>query len=305
MSFVELSLYLLLWWNLALHPRMGKNLRHWWPVWALKLKHTLDQVLKLLTEVSFFAWFVLAVGSPENVSSVSSQTPVEWVIWLGGGEWWMLSNHDEQNDRWGEKIYRFSLVWLFEMDFWCHVVECTELGVEIASTISSLDWSSKTEICYLENVVLIEEKVLWFEISVRESVLMAVIETAHELFKVVSCDVLLKPSWYGNEVEKFSSEGQFEDNIADSPALSRQLLVLSSASLNLSDDILMLEALECLHLCHHQFLVLLWHILVHHFDSHLSARLAVNTQLNFATGAWTEGSKDLESTDLSWHSVWL
>lgn len=98
MSLVEFSLDLLLSWDWALHPRMGEDLAHGWPVRALELKHALDEVLELLTEVGFLAWLVLAMSPPEDVSSVGSQASVEWVIWLGSGEWWVLGDHDEQNN---------------------------------------------------------------------------------------------------------------------------------------------------------------------------------------------------------------
>lgn len=65
---------------------------------ALELEHALDEVLELLTEVGLFTWLVLAVGSPENVGSVGGQASVEWIIWLSGGEGWMLGNHDEKDN---------------------------------------------------------------------------------------------------------------------------------------------------------------------------------------------------------------
>jgi len=52
------------------------------------------------------------MSSPEDVSSVGGNTSVEWVLWLGGSEWRMLSDHDEQNDGGCEKVDRFTLVWL-------------------------------------------------------------------------------------------------------------------------------------------------------------------------------------------------
>lgn len=86
------------------------------------MEHALDEVFELLREVGLFTWLVLAVGSPENVSSVGGQASVEGIVWLSSGEWWVLSDHDEENDGRGEQIYRFSFVWLFKMDFWGHVV---------------------------------------------------------------------------------------------------------------------------------------------------------------------------------------
>ena len=77
---------------------MGKDLRHRWPVRALELQHALDEVLEFLTEVRLLTWLIFAVGSPENIGSVSSQASVEWISWLSSGEWWMLCNHDEMDN---------------------------------------------------------------------------------------------------------------------------------------------------------------------------------------------------------------
>lgn len=72
------------------------------------------------------------MSSPKDVRPVGSDTSVEWVLWLGGSEWRVLSDHDEKNNGSGEKIYRFSLVWLIKMDFWGHVIQGSQFSGEIA-----------------------------------------------------------------------------------------------------------------------------------------------------------------------------
>jgi len=71
-SLVELRLELRGSWHWALHPGMSQDFRHGRSMGRLKLKHTLDKVLELLTEIPLLANLVLAVGSPEDVSSISS-----------------------------------------------------------------------------------------------------------------------------------------------------------------------------------------------------------------------------------------
>lgn len=70
----------------------------------VKLEHALDQVLEVITEEFKSVLLVLAMGLPEDVSSVSSDASVEWVRWLSSSEWWMLGNHDEQDNRSSEQI---------------------------------------------------------------------------------------------------------------------------------------------------------------------------------------------------------
>jgi hypothetical protein len=187
---------------------MSQDFGHRWPVRRLQLEHALDQIFEVLTEVSLFVWLVLAVGPPENVSSVGSQAPVEWVIWLSGSEWRVLGNHDEKNDCGSKKIHRFPFVWLLQVDFWRHVVQGTELGVEVTSAISSFDWGSESKISNFEDEIFVEEKIFWLKVSVSETLLMAKVEAIHELLEVVSGNRFLESSRNGNEIEKFSSESQ-------------------------------------------------------------------------------------------------
>jgi hypothetical protein len=96
------------------------------------LKQGLDEVFEFLREELFLTLFVLAVSSPENISSVGSNTSVEWVLRLGGSEWWMLSNHDEKDDGSCEKINRLTFVGLIQMDLWGHVIQSSKFSGQIA-----------------------------------------------------------------------------------------------------------------------------------------------------------------------------
>jgi len=69
------------------------------------LEHALHEILELIAEESISFWLVLAMSFPEDISSVGSQTSVEWVSWLGSGEWWMLSYHNEKDNGSSEQIY--------------------------------------------------------------------------------------------------------------------------------------------------------------------------------------------------------
>ena len=93
MSFLELSDDFLFLWHVAFHPRMSKNLRERRSVRSIKLKHTLDEILKVIREVFILSWLILAVSLPEKISSVGSKHFVERIILLVSlVEWWMLSH---------------------------------------------------------------------------------------------------------------------------------------------------------------------------------------------------------------------
>jgi len=85
--------------HLTLHPRGGQDIRDGWSVGGVELEHSLDQGLELGGEEAVCSLLVLAVGLPEDVSSVTSEASVEGILGLCGGEGWVLSNHDEQNNR--------------------------------------------------------------------------------------------------------------------------------------------------------------------------------------------------------------
>jgi len=95
------------------------------------------------------------MSSPEDVSSFTCDTSIEWVLWLGGGKRWMLGNHDEKDDTSGEKVDGLSLVWLLKMNLWGHIVQGTELSLQRSTAISTSNWSCKTKICNFQNEFMV------------------------------------------------------------------------------------------------------------------------------------------------------
>ena len=76
---------------------MSVNLLDRWSLSGIELHHLLDQVFELFREVIHLGLFVLAVGTPENVETIGSDTSVERIDWLCGGKRWMLSYHYEKD----------------------------------------------------------------------------------------------------------------------------------------------------------------------------------------------------------------
>ena len=113
LSFLELFNDLLGSWNWTLHPWVSLNFWHWWSMIWLKLHHAGKKLFQFLGEELISFWFIFAVSFPENVWSVSSKTLVEWIIFLSSSEWRVLSNHNEKNNGWCEKIDLLSHIWLF------------------------------------------------------------------------------------------------------------------------------------------------------------------------------------------------
>lgn len=263
---------------------MVHDVNNGWSVLWVELEHGLEEILKVVREESFLAWLVLGVDLPEDISSVGSQTLVEWVLWLSGGERWMLGDHDEQDDGSSEDIHRFSFVWHFKVDFWSHVVQSSKLGMEHTGSISSLDWSSEPEVSNLKSILVVKQEILWLQISVSDSCLMAVVETLHELFHVEPGKWLIEPSRNSDEIEEFSTACKLKDDVRDLSCLSTALGVRFNTILELVDDVGMLDFRHGLNLSHEELLGLCVKVVVHDLNSNFSIVLSVESELDLAAG---------------------
>jgi hypothetical protein len=281
----ELGKNLILGRHFALHPGVLQNLLNCWSLVCVKLQHSLHKILELLRKVLKLAGFVLAMGTPENIEAVGRDTSIERVNWLRSGEWGMLGHHHEEDDGGGEQVHAFSLIWLLQVDFWCHVVHGAQLGVELARTISAVNRSRKSEIRDLKVEVLVKQEVLRLEVPMGHSLVMAVVETVHELAEEISGDLLLKPSSVGDVIEYLASLGQFEDNIADVLDLAGVLDEDVLPVLELLDDVLMGEDGHSSHLGKDQLLHLVGEAILHYLDSDRSIRAELVTQFHFARRA--------------------
>lgn len=84
---------------------------------------------------------------PEQVRSVGSDALVEPVVRLGSVEGRVLSQHDEQDDRGSKHVGCWSRVWLPLMDFWSHIIQCSESSSEETGVLLAVSWSGKAEVC--------------------------------------------------------------------------------------------------------------------------------------------------------------
>ena len=83
MTLLEFSVHLLFGGHRSLHPLMLKHFGQRWTIIWIKLKHSLDQVLKLLGEEVFATLLILAMHSPKDVSFFGCYTKVERVFGYG------------------------------------------------------------------------------------------------------------------------------------------------------------------------------------------------------------------------------
>ena len=61
------------------------------------------------------------------------------------------------------------------MDLRSHIAFSTELGPAVARAITAHDWSGKAKVSYLEVELFVVKQVLWFKISVSDTVVVKVV----------------------------------------------------------------------------------------------------------------------------------
>jgi len=99
------------------------------------------------------------------------------------------------------------------VDFRSHVVVSAQDSPESASTVLSSHSRRKPEVGKEQIVLLVEEQVFRLEVSVSESLRVAVIEGLNQLLEVVSGLLLCETSSVAQEVENFTSVGKLQNCI--------------------------------------------------------------------------------------------
>lgn len=176
------------------------------------MEHTLNEILEGFGEES--GGLVLRMTLPENVSSVGCETFVEWITWGGRVEWRMLGDHDEKDDGSGEQVDRSTQIWLLLVDLRSHVVWSTQLGVKEFGSISSVNWGSKSKVRNLD-IVLTDQDILGLQISVGNTIEVAVIKTTEELLEIESSDSFREFTTLGNVVEQLTAVGDLKNDVVD------------------------------------------------------------------------------------------
>ena len=213
----------------------------------------------------------------------------------------MLGNHNEQDDRSGEEINGFWEIWLLQVDLRRHVVESSKLGLQIARSVSAFNWSCKSEIGKFEIEIGIEQKILWFEISMGETLRMAMIKTRQKLFEEVPGNVLREWTCVSDEVEQLTAKCELQDDVVHFFFLTAILDIGVFSILELLNDVVMFEFFHGLDFGLNKLLFSVVKVTFHDFDGNFATGFSVLGKLYFAAGSRTKGPEDSEFSKSTWH----
>lgn len=129
-----------------------------------------------------------------------------------------------------------------------------------------------------------------------DSLHVAVVEALEELFEVISGQILLEPSRYGDEVEQLTAESELQHDVRHSLVRAAWLGVDSLAVFDLLNDVVVLQLAHGLDLGHHKLCHLWVHVITDNLDSNQSLGLGVLRKLNLAAGTFAQGFDDLVSS---------
>lgn len=167
-------------------------------VWV-EAKHSGNEVLEFLVEEILL--FTAGVGCPELARFVGGDQLVVRVLHIGHIKRWVPSIHDEQNNAKGEKVDNLSLVRLASMDFGGHESKRADDTAVDSGAVTTLNWTSEAKVDNLDIIVLIEQYVLAFEITMRETTGVDIVDSLDELLGIVSGNALTEGPRVRDEVE--------------------------------------------------------------------------------------------------------
>ena len=156
----------------------------------------------------------------------------------------------------------------------------SKVGIQISLSVSSLKWCCKTKICNLKYKLTIQKKIFWFEVSMANSITMAILKSLHKLSKVVPCNSFLKSTCHCDEIKQFTTFSKLENDIVDLFfTFLFDIHVLSV--LNCLNNMIILKFCHGLNFCDKKVLFFGSHIIIHDLNSNLST-VGVNSKFNFA-----------------------
>lgn len=126
---------------------------------------------------------------------------------------------------------------------------------------------------------------------------VAVVETVHELDEEVACFFLAEGTCVGDVIEELAALCNLEHNVLTLLLFSTIFHVAVGAVLDLLNDVWMVELGAQAHLGQEQLMDLLILDVIHKFESHLGAGACINCELHLAAGTFSERLDDIVASN--------
>jgi len=107
---------------------------------------------------------------PEEIHPALADEPVPFIFVVGNGKGSLTREHVEKDGSNCEQVNNLGLVWLRVHELRRHVAHGTDSGGVEAISITSLDWTCKAEVDYLNFKIIGKEDILRLEVTVADAV---------------------------------------------------------------------------------------------------------------------------------------
>lgn len=126
---------------------------------------------------------------------------------------------------------------------------------------------------------------------------VAVVETIHELNEEVACLFLAEGTRVGDVIEKLAAFRNLENYVLTLLLFRAIFHVAVGAVFDLLNDIWMVELSAQAHLSHEQLMNLLIINVVHEFKSHLGTGACINCELHLAASTFSKRLDDIVASN--------
>lgn len=196
--------------SLAINPRVAQNFGNWGSVGWVRSKQSGQQVNQLVGEKSLSLIFL--VGLPEfDLLSSAKTSVISASLLVSLAEGGMSSESNEENDSSSKQVNFDSVIRLLEDNFGCHISLSSENGSHFSRSVSSIQGSGEPKIGDLQVHILVEQEILWLEISMGDLLLVEVVQTFQQLEEVSSGNFVGESTDF-NKVKQLTILAIFDDN---------------------------------------------------------------------------------------------
>jgi len=200
----------------TLVPRMVLDVFNGRSVCGVNSQDSVEHILEFFTVESVSALdlrLISFVGLPEDVLSAGNDQFIVGIsLGVSLGEWGSTTDQDEEDDTTGKKIDCRTAVRLSHVDFGSHVRFSTQDGVQLTRSVFAREEGSKTEIGDLEVETSIEQKVFGLEISVGNTLFVAVFESFNDDSEVSSGGFFRESARVSDVFKEFTTRDEFHED---------------------------------------------------------------------------------------------